>query len=420
MLNEIDMSKRIYLFNLFFLISLTLLSQEREQYVILISLDGYRYDYTARFHPKNIQQLIDNGVEAQSLIPSFPTKTFPNHYSIATGMKPENHGLVDNAFYDPELDEVYSISNRQAVENPAWYGGLPIWVLAEQNGLKAASYFFVGTEAPVNGIQPTYFYNYDATVSNLTRISKVFEWLELPEEERPRIITLYFSDMDDVGHAYGPDNNGKLSERLQTLDAQLGALFEGLRSFDLDINVILVSDHGMTNVLPSHLINLDSIINELPVRAINNGALAHIHIQGNNNKKRILRALKKKESNFRVVDVEERTQYINIESYRDRLGDILILPDLGYYLVNSGGYLNYQKRAAYFKTDVFGEHGYHPSHQDMHGIFYAAGPALKSNYKIPPIENTDIYPLICRILNLSIPFNIDGKVERIEELLIDN
>jgi len=413
------MSKRFFILILFLINSSSIFSQEREQYVILISLDGYRHDYTERFQPKNIQQLINNGVEANSLIPSFPSKTFPNHYSIATGMKPENHGLVNNTFYDPELGEIYSIGNREAVENPAWYGGLPIWVHAEQNGLRAASYFFVGTEAPVQGVQPTYFYNYDATVSNLTRVSKVFEWLELPEEERPRLITLYFSDMDDVGHAYGPDNDVKLSERLLALDAQLGALFEGVKSFDLNINVIIVSDHGMTNVLPENLINLDSITHNLPVKVINNGALAHIHLQDDADKKRVYKKLKKKEKNFRIADVEDRSEYVNIEPFRERLGDILVLPDLGYYLADTGGLLNYQKRAAFFKTEVFGEHGYHPSYKDMHGIFYASGPALQINKKIDSIENIEIYPLICKILNLPIPSNIDGKVERIVSVLIN-
>lgn len=411
------MSKRVAFLFLFFLNSLAVFSQDREQYVILISLDGYRYDYTERFQPKNILQLIKDGVEAESLIPSFPSKTFPNHYSIATGMKPENHGLVDNTFYDPELDEIYSIGNRKAVENPAWYGGLPIWVLAEQNGLKAASYFFVGTEAPIQGIQPTHFYNYDATVSNLTRISKVFEWLELPDEERPRLITLYFSDMDDVGHAYGPDNDGKLSERLKSLDAQLGALFEGIKSLDLDINVIIVSDHGMTNVKPEQLINLDSLKENLPIKVMNNGALAHIHLTNVKQKRRVLNALKQQEKNFKVVDIDAGTEYVNIETYRGRLGDLLILPDLGFYLVETGGIMNYQKRAAMFKTEVFGEHGYHPTFRDMHGIFYASGPALKKNQKIGSIQNVDIYPLICQILNLPIPDNIDGDVERVREIL---
>ena len=234
-----------------------LFAQEGEPYLILISLDGYRYDYTQRFKPKNLTQFIEEGTAAEALIPSFPTKTFPNHYTIATGMLPENHGLVDNSFYEPEKDQVYSMGNRSIVEDGYWYAGTPIWVLAEQNGIKAASYFFVGSEAPVKGVRPSYYYPFDGSVPNLTRISKVFEWLQLPSEERPRLITLYFSDMDEVGHRYGPDNDEKLQDRLDRLDHELGALFEGLKSFDLDINIIIVSDHGMTNVPKENIWNLD-------------------------------------------------------------------------------------------------------------------------------------------------------------------
>lgn len=413
------MKTKYILVAILLLISFNLYSQANPQYVILISLDGYRHDYTQRFNPSNISRFIEGGVEASSLIPSFPSKTFPNHYSIATGLKPENHGLVNNYFYDLDMDAHYSIGNRQAVENPNWYGGKPIWVLAEEQGLKSASYFFVGTEAAIQGIQPSYFYNYDAAIPNLTRIAKVFDWLSLPEEERPRLITLYFSDMDDVGHAYGPNNDEKLQERINKLDAQLGALFEGIKSFDLDVNIILVSDHGMADVEPKNLINLDLILANQPVRIMNNGALAHIYVDSISRKKEVFSYIQKKEKNFIIEDVEEKNHYQNIDKYRGRLGDFLILPNLGYYLVDTGGIINYQKRAAAFDTEVFGEHGYDPSYKDMHGIFYANGPAFKQRHNIPAIDNTDVFPLICRILGLNMSDEIDGTIDIIQQSLND-
>ena len=416
-LNWDKLMYKILFLGIIFCLSHTVHSQSDKQYVILISLDGYRYDYTERFEPKNIVNLIAEGVEASALIPSFPTKTFPNHYTIATGLKPENHGLVNNTIYDSKMDAVYSIGDREAVENPEWYGGTPIWVLAEQNRLITASYFFVGTEAPIQGIHPSYYYNYDAAVPNLARISKVFDWLSLPEEERPRLITLYFSDMDDVGHVYGPNNDEKLAVRLKKLDAELGALFEGISSFDLNINIIIVSDHGMTDVKPENLINLDSILQDLPLKVVNNGALAHVNLEDKSRKGEILKNLNSKALNYKVVDVEDKTAYQDIESYRQRLGDLLILPELGHYLVTTGGIVNYQKRATLFKTDVFGEHGYDPEYEDMHGIFYAHGPAFKKGYKVNTVNNTDIFPLICQILELPIPSEIDGDLGRIEEVL---
>ena len=393
------------------------LSQEREQYVILISLDGFRHDYVERFKPENLSDFIQSGTSAESLIPSFPTKTFPNHYTIATGMKPENHGLVDNAFYEPEKDQVYLINKREIVQDGYWYGGTPLWVLAQQHGLIAASYFFVGTEAPVQGIQPKYFYNYDAEVSNLARISKVFEWLELPEEERPRLITLYFSDMDDTGHRFGPDNDKEIRSKLIQLDRQLGALFEGLKSIDLDINIFIVSDHGMTNVPKENLLNLDHITEGIDAKVINNGALAHLYLNNPLEIEEIYLKLNAKEGPFKAVKVKDREYYKNIQNHPNRMGEILILPDLGFYLATTAGMVAYQNRSAMFHTDVFGEHGFSPAFKDMHGIFFAKGPRIKEGVVINPFQNIHIYPIICEILNLPIPENIDGKLDVLKPIL---
>lgn len=402
----------------FFLMpSIFVLAQEKEQYVILISLDGFRHDYVQRFQPENLLKFIENGTAAEALVPSFPTKTFPNHYTIATGMKPENHGLVDNSFYEPEKDLVYSMGNRDIVEDGYWYGGTPIWVLAEQHGIKAASYFFVGSEAPVQGIHPSYYFNFDGSVPNLTRISKVFEWLQLPEDERPRIITLYFSDMDNVGHRYGPDNDKQIGGTLEKLDRELGALFEGLKSFDLDINIFIVSDHGMTNIPKENLLNLDHITEGIPARVVNNGALAHLHLENMEEMKEIYQGLKKSENHFKVVKVADREYYKNIEKYKDRFGDIIIVPDLGYYLTTSNGMVSYQNRSAMFKTDVFGEHGFSQEYKDMHGIFFANGPMVKEGLTILPFENFHVFPLLAAILGLPIPDDIDGKLEILEPIL---
>lgn len=394
--------------------------QEREQYVILISLDGYRYDYTERFQPENLLKFIKEGTAAEAMIPSFPTKTFPNHYSIATGMKPENHGLVNNAFYDSKKDKVYSIRDRDIVEDGYWYGGTPLWVLAEQHGIKAASYFFVGSEADVQGVRPSYYHNYDAAITNLTRVTKVFEWLELPEEERPRMITLYFSDMDDIGHAYGPDNDQQLAQKLEKLDRELGALFEGLKSFDLDINVFIVSDHGMVNVPKQNLLNLDLITDGIAARVVNNGAMAHLYLENPLEKEEVMIKLSKREGPFQVVLVQDKKYYKNVDTYADRLGDILIMPDLGFYLATTPDMIKYQNRSGLLKTDVFGEHGFSPEYREMGAIFYARGPRIKSSLVIEPFQNIHVYPLIADILDLPIPDGIDGSLHVLQKILKDD
>ena len=386
-------------------------SQEKEPIVILISLDGFRYDYVERFQPENLSRFIAEGTSAKGLIPSFPTKTFPNHYTIATGMLPEHHGLVDNAFYEPAKNQVYTMGNRDIVQDGYWYGGTPIWVLAEQQGIKAASYFFVGTEAPIQGVRPSYYYDYDGGVPNLTRIAKVFDWLRLPAAERPRLITLYFYDMDDTGHRYGPNNDLELKKTLNRLDHELGALFEGLESFDLPIHVVLVSDHGMAPVNKDHLIPLDQLTEGISARVVNNGALAHLHLEDPKKKKEVIKLLLGRNQHITVDDLTTTANYSDLAAFPQRKGDLLILPKEGYYLADASGMMRYQTNAARFQTETFGEHGFTPRYEDMRGIFYAKGPQIKEGLKVEPFQNIHIYPLLCHILGLPVPAGIDGKLE---------
>lgn len=408
--------RRILLLFWFFQATLAF-SQDKKPVVILISLDGFRYDYVERFQPENLSRFISEGTAAKGLIPSFPSKTFPNHYTIATGMLPEHHGLVDNAFYEPFKNQVYTMGNREVVQDGYWYGGTPIWVWAEQNGIKSASYFFVGSEAPVQGVRPTYYYDYDGSVANLTRIAKVFEWLQLPEEDRPRMITLYFSDMDDTGHRYGPSNDAELKKTLTRLDRELGALFEGLKSFEEEIHVILVSDHGMADVKKEQLINLDQLTQGIEARVVNNGALAHLHLKNPSEKENVIKQLKERSPDIAIDDLRTNENYTDISKFPQRVGDLVILPKLGYYLADERGMVRYQNNAARFKTDVFGEHGFSPRNQEMWGIFYAKGPLIKSGTTIEPFQNIHIYPLLCQLLGLPIPDGIDGKKEVLNPVL---
>ncbi|WP_425637568.1 ectonucleotide pyrophosphatase/phosphodiesterase [Algoriphagus yeomjeoni] len=411
--------KKLYFLLLLVLVSLPILTfsqEKKEPIVILISLDGFRYDYVSRFKPENISRFIAAGVAAESMMPSFPSKTFPNHYTIATGLKPEHHGLVDNSFYDPKKDLTYGIGKKELVQDGTWYGGTPLWVLAEQNNMIAASYFFVGSEADVQGVRPSYYYDYNGNVSNLTRVTEVFKWLELPEEKRPRLITMYFSDMDDVGHRYGPSNDKKLSEALTKLDHELGSLFEGLKSYDLDINVILVSDHGMMDVTPDHFIDLTALTKGIPARIVNSGALAHVYLKDQQDKERIIKQLQQSGLPIHVTDVDEKENYQDL-MYKDRIGDILIIPDRYYYLAWETTLTRMRDNMDRLDTDTFGEHGYSPAYKDMHSIFYANGPAFKSGLEIETFQNVHVYPLICKILGLPIPENIDGRLEVLEPIL---
>ncbi|UCS92630.1 ectonucleotide pyrophosphatase/phosphodiesterase [Echinicola marina] len=407
-----------YFFILLFLGSIfQLQAQEKEQYVILVSLDGYRYDYTDRFQPENLSKFIKLGVSAQSLIPPFPSKTFPSHYSIATGMVPGKHGLVNNFFFDPIQRLEYRNSNPKSAQDGSWYGGKPLWVLAEENGMKAASYFFIGTEAEIMGYRPSYFYNYDGGVPNMERIAKVLDWLALPDPQRPRFISLYFSDLDDIGHRYGPENDEKIEEAVRRLDAELGVLFNAVRQTGLKVNILIVSDHGMVNIKKDNLLDVESVLEGLPLEYYNNGSVLHIYLDKEKDKTKIRRGVRKNLQHVKVVNPRSKKYYGDAGDNNSKLGDLMLIPDLGYYLIDKSGFVKYNQRSRMFDTDTFGEHGFHPKFKEMHGVFYANGPAIKNGIEINSFKNIHIYPLICEILNLPIPDYIDGDVSVLQGIL---
>ncbi len=386
--------------------------ENQEPYLILISLDGYRWDYTERFNPPNISKFIQEGVQAESLIPCFPTKTFPNHYSIATGMYPDKHGLVDNNFYSPEKAAYYKTRDREKVENGKWYGGTPIWVHAENNGLISACYFFVGSEADIQGIRPTYYFNYDGSVSNEKRVTQALDWLKLPLSERPRMITLYFSDMDDAGHRFGPNNDEELQKKLFALDMTLGKLFDGVKATGLNVNIIIVSDHGMLEVPIEHFMPIEQLEDEDQYQIVSNGAIAHVYVNQESDLDKIYRKLKNQENHFEVYKTVNAKGFDQPPT-NPNWGDIQIIPDKGWYFT-------YQRSLSFMKNSgvkIKGEHGYSPESKELHGIFYAKGTAINKAQTIPSIKNIHIFPLMCHILGLDVPKNIDGTLEQIGGVL---
>ncbi len=242
--------------------------QQSKPYLVLVSVDGFRWDYMDRYPTPNMDRIAAAGSKAERLLPVFPTLTFPNHYSIATGLYPAHHGLVANEFPDPERDTWYSLRNRESVEDRLFYSGEPIWVTAETQGMVAASFFFVGTEAPVKGVSPTHWRSYDKSISGRDRVDQVLAWLAEPQQQRPHIYTLYFEDVDDYSHWYGPDS-AETIEVISRVDAYIGRLLDGLSSlpFADQVNIILLSDHGQGAYLenqPAYLlsdhVNLDDTV----------------------------------------------------------------------------------------------------------------------------------------------------------------
>lgn len=381
-------------------------------YVVMVSIDGYRHDYTELHKAKNLAAIAASGVAAKSLKPVYPSKTFPNHVSIATGMYAENHGIVSNEFFDPERKEVYALSDRNAVSDGSWYLSEPIWNTIGKQGLMTASYFWVGSEAAIQGHYPNHYYLYDKAVPNEKRVDKVLEWLALPDDQRPHFITTYMSDVDSAGHDFGPKSS-QVSEAVAAVDAQIGRLKQGidiLRAKGLAINLIIVSDHGMHDVSPKKLVRIeDPLLSSFQVVGV--GPQMLIYLKEGQSPKNVdklytsLEKLSRKKGHFRVHRRSTMKSYHYAKS--SRAGDIVLEADLGWSLV-----LPSTK-----KEMVGGNHGWHPDSQSMHGIFYAEGPGFKKSKKIPTLENVNIYPAILKVLGLEIPDGKDGKLDKIKAAL---
>lgn len=405
--------KRLWVFGIIVLCCSSAWSQKKETpYVLLVSFDAFRYDYVEKFDLQHFKSFIKNGSGAEGLLPSFPSKTFPNHYTLVTGLYPGNHGLVDNTFYDPQRKETFTRKDKKIALDPYYYGGTPLWVLAQQQGIKTAPYFWVGSEVLFNNRYPDYNDPYSDAATNQSRVDRVLGWLGLPEKDRPHFITLYFSSIDNAGHNFGV-SSPELKKALEDADAVLGNLVEGIKNTQLPINIIVVSDHGMLELSYQNdtYIHLGEIINlaNSNVKIISNGTHTHIYVNDKNKIDSVYAVLKKSENNFtvyRAAQFPQRWHYNN-----PRSGDIFIA-------AAPGKEITLEKRENILKSPgmKWGEHGYDPDVvTEMKGIFYASGPNIKTGMKIPAFRNVNVYPFIAKILGLEIP-PVDGSIKTLQGL----
>jgi predicted AlkP superfamily pyrophosphatase or phosphodiesterase len=392
---------RIFSFIVLF-VAHSLLAQKKETpYVILISFDGFRYDYVSKFNLPNFKEIISQGASAE-LIPSFPSKTFPNHYTLVTGLYPGHHGLVDNYFYDPQLKVKYSMRDPKMVKNPAFYGGTPLWQLAQQQGLKSASFFWVGSETPVQGIFPTYYVPFNEPYPNKKRVDQAVSWLQLPQNERPHFISVYFSLVDHAGHDFGPSSE-ELKKSVIEADSIVGDLRNKLKSLNLPVNLIIVSDHGMMDMKAGGgtFITLSKLFDTKNKSVIfsNGGTQVQLFTKNTDS---LYNILKRKEEHFKVYKKSEVPARWNYDS--DRSGDLLMVIDPGFYFQ-----VNEKQSNEASEYPSWGTHGFDPALvKDMRGIFYAIGPNVKSGVILQPFENIHVYPFVAKILGLKIP-PVDGK-----------
>lgn len=375
------------------------LLQQRKHYVVLVSLDAFRWDYAKKYGAKNLLAMAARGASApQGMIPSYPSLTFPNHYTIVTGLYPEHHGIVANSFYNAEHTKRYSLGDPQAVGDGSWYGGTPLWVLAEQQGMRAACFFWPGSEAAIDGVRPTYYLHYDDAYPNPKRVDQVLAWLKQPAAQRPHFITLYFADVDHAGHRYGPDS-AETRAAVQRVDAMIGRLRTGIAALHLPVDLIVLSDHGMIEE-QGPWIDLDKYADL--AKFVTAGPL--LYANSDADAQRAYDQLKIADARFTVYRRANVPKDLHYDS-NPRIGDPVIVPTAPVAIRAHA--------PAAGKPDLppeKGMHGLDPRQfPEMRASFYAEGPDIRSGVTLKPFENIDVYPFITQILGLEHP-PVDGSV----------
>ena len=366
--------------------------------LILISFDGWRWDYIDRQPAPNLKALAARGVRAKAMIPSFPVLTFPNHYTLVTGLYPEHHGIVGNTMRDPAMPERFTQSSATAKDG-RWWGGEPLWVTAIRQGRRAATMFWPGTEAAIGGVRPTYWKPYDKRFETRARIAQVLSWLALPTAERPSFISLYFDEVDTAGHDFGPDSP-ELATAARHLDDALGELVAGVHRLGLDdrTTIVAVSDHGMTPVSYARVVYLDAFIDLSTVDIIESGSSLQLNPR-DGDVESLYRQLQGKHPQLAIYRRKDVPPRLHL-SDNVRIPAIIGVPADGWTVTSGQRLVQEELHAA--------AHGYEPTTPDMGALFVAAGPSFRRNVIVAPFENVHVYDLLCRILGLT-PASNDGS-----------
>jgi predicted AlkP superfamily pyrophosphatase or phosphodiesterase len=382
-------------------------AQERQPILILVSFDGWRWDYIQRAAVPNLRALAARGVRSEGLIPSFPSKTFPNHYTIVTGLYPEHHGIVSNNMVDRDFPERFTMTAETA-RNARWWGGEPLWVTAIRQGLHSSTMFWPGSEAAILGVRPSEWKPFDDKVENGERLKQVLDWLALPFDQRPSFISLYFSEVDHAGHDFGPDSPQVL-EAARHLDDALGRLVSGIEMLGLldQVTLVIVSDHGMSQLSDRRVIFLDDYVDLATLDVVEWTPVAELTPK-TGSVEDLYRAVRGKHPSLAVYRRDQVPRHLH---YRDnpRIPPIIGIADDGWTITS---HRRFADDAAKGRKHG-GEHGYDPDLKSMHGLFVAAGPHIRRNTVVPEFENIHIYEFLCHVLGLA-PAKNDGdpKVTR--------
>jgi predicted AlkP superfamily pyrophosphatase or phosphodiesterase len=331
-------------------------------------------------------------VSAEGLVPVFPSKTFPNHYTIVTGLYPGRHGIVSNNMRDPALPGMFTLSNRNVQQDTRWWGGLPLWVSAERQGHIAGTMFWPGSDYEIAGDRPTFWHPFDESLTNEARVDQILAWLRLPEPERPSFMTLYFEEVDTASHDFGPDSP-RLSAAALSVDAAIARLIAGIDALKLTsrVNVVVVSDHGMATTSRDRTIYLDDYVDLSTIEVIYWSPILGVSpLRGSVDD--LYNRLRGKHPSLQVFT------NVGLPPRYRLAGHPRNPPVVG--LADDGWTITSRARAARGADAPGGNHGYDPMHQSMHGLFIAAGPSFRSGHSVPRFENVHVYELLCRALGI--------------------
>jgi len=377
--------------------------------VIIVSIDGFRNDYLERMtFTKNLNKLSFKGNKAEFLKPSFPTTTFPNHYTLVTGLYPESHGIVANTFYDKELNKTFNIRDNELIKFPEWWGGSPIWVEAEKNNIKTAVCMWVGSNVVINGYSPSYVVEFNPHTTLDEKLKIVTKWLKLPKAQKPKLILVYLPEVDEAAHKYGVNSN-EVNVSLKQVDKFVNKLYKKIhkKKYRNNTNLIILSDHGMADIKQNGLIYIEDIFDEKDkVEVVSYTPHLFIKDSENLNIDYLYEKMVNASINnghwmpFKREDILERFHYRNNE----RISPLMGIAETGYTF----SYKN--------KTLPVAMHGYDNEEENMRAFFLGVGPIFSKfpGQVIPPFNNVEIYNLVSTILNITeIPPN-NGTVETME------
>ena len=376
--------------------------------LLVVSLDAFRWDYCDRYpnETTNLRRLKHEGASARSLISVYPSNTFPNHYSIATGLRPEHHGMINNSFSDPEVGKDFRHSDSAAATDPRWWGGEPIWVTAVKQGQPSACSFWVGSEAKVAGAQPTFWLKFDYSIPFEKRLDQLVGWLTLPEKERPGVVMFYLEETNSVAHKFGPDSP-ETAKAIQLLDTRIGVMLDKLKDVGVEPNLVIVSDHGMTKVQSDRCVALEDLLDLSKVKIEFDGPQVGLRpLDGNVDQ--LFQTLKKLPAGAIAYRRENLPAAWHVGD-NPRYPPIWIIPQ-------EGGSISTRKSLLEWLSHTKGEHGYDPSFPDMQGTLIVHGPDFPSDGRVvPSVENIDLYNLFCAVAHLR-PAPNDGGERLVREL----